>query len=73
MLHFCHADLFGIFLCTPVFFVKTTLRFPTFILRSATENGSRKDSRQAGMTILKGYVNLINTFVLIGKSVRIIL
>ncbi len=23
MLHFCHADLFGIFLCTPVFFVKT--------------------------------------------------
>ncbi len=45
MLHFCHADLFGIFL----------LRFLT----------SRKDSRQAGMTILKGYVNLINAFVLI--------
>jgi len=54
-----------------------SLRFLTFILRSfilrcATENGRRKDSRQAclpdrqaGMTILKSYVNLINAFVLV--------
>ncbi len=26
-----------------------------------------KDSRQAGMTILKGYVNLLIAFVLVGK------
>ena len=54
----CHSDLFGLRLIE-----NPSLKRDAG--QASMTKRSRKDSRQAGMTTLKSYVNLLNAFVLV--------
>ncbi len=70
MLHFCHApdaSGFGIFLCTPVFFVKTKKGYLTTPdMYPSWYYGEREQEvfPTSGNDNTKDYVNLINAFIL---------